>query len=185
MMILVGGYTALRWSELVALKRDDIDLENLRITVNEAVPEVDGDFDWKDTKTDDSHRTLDLPRFLAKQFREHFLAFPPLIDRDDERENGVVFSGIKGGLVRRHSFRPTFLELCAAAEVEPIQVRWLRHTGLSIAHHETHDLLAVAAMAGHTSTRMLEDVYVKLYKDQERTIGDALDAAHERAQEGR
>ena len=55
-----------------------------------------------------------------------------------------------------------------------MRVGWLRHKGASLAYAATHDLKATAEPLGHTSTRMVDTVYVKLYADASRNLADAI-----------
>jgi site-specific recombinase XerC len=47
---LLGAYASLRWSELVAVKRDDIDIEERTLRIDEKVVEVRGRFEWEDRR---------------------------------------------------------------------------------------------------------------------------------------
>lgn len=53
---------------------------------------------------------------------------------------------------------------------------WLRHTGASIAYNATGNMKAVANRLGHTNTRMVDDVYVQVYRATDRELADAIDA---------
>jgi integrase len=173
--VLVGGYASLRWSELVALRRDDIDLEARMLRVDEKVVEVRGRFEWGPPKTPDSARTIDLPEVAIRPLVEHLLRFPPLRDRDDPRLEGLVFYGERGALVRRHVFRPVWDRACKAAGLEDVRPEWLRHTGASLAYAATRDMKAVAQRLGHTSTRMMDTVYVEIYADASARVAEAID----------
>jgi integrase len=65
--VLLGAYASLRWSELVAVKRDDIDIEEWTLRVDEKVVEVGGRFEWGEPKTKESARTVHLPRLLSSR----------------------------------------------------------------------------------------------------------------------
>jgi integrase len=51
----------------------------------------------------------------------------------------------------------------------------LRHSGPSLAYAATHDFKLVSKRLGHTSTRMVDGVYVRLYEDASRAVADAID----------
>ncbi|MDP9329833.1 MAG: site-specific integrase [Actinomycetota bacterium] len=174
-LALLGAYGSLRWSELVAIKRDDVDHEARLVRVDEKVVEVGGRFEWGTPKTEGSARVVDLPEAAMRPLLEHLLRFPPLRDQEDPRLEGLVFYGEKAGLVRRHVFREVWRDACAAAGVDPIRLEWLRHTGASLAYRATGDMKAVAERLGHTSTRMMDTVYVKLYPEVSRGVADAID----------
>ena len=59
---------------------------------------------------------------------------------------------------------------------EPVRVEWLRHSGASLAYAASKDMVAVARRLGHTSTRMVDQVYVELYSEVSRDVADAIDA---------
>jgi len=173
--VLVGAYSSLRWSELVAVRRDDIDLEARTLRVDEKVVEVRGRFEWGPPKTPESARSIDLPGVAIRPLVAHLLRFPPLRDRKDPCLEGLVFYGERGGPVRRHVFRPVWDRACNAAGLEGIRPEWLRHTGASLAYAATRDMKAVAERLGHTSTRMMDTVYVEVYADASAKVADAID----------
>lgn len=47
-------------------------------------------------KTAGSERTVDLPKVVIAPLAEHLLAFPPLIDQEDAKLEGLVFYGERG-----------------------------------------------------------------------------------------
>jgi methylase of polypeptide subunit release factors len=176
-LALLGGYSGLRWSELIALKRDDIDLEERKVRVDERLTEVGGGggpWAWGLPKTSGSARTVDLPAVVVKPLAEHFLRFPPVRSKGDL--DGLVFHTESASPVRRHIFRREWRRACERANVPPIRLEWLRHTGASLAYAASRDMKAVASRLGHTSTRMVDQVYVGLYEDAGRELADAIDA---------
>jgi len=173
--VLVGAYSSLRWSELVAVRRNDIDLEARTLRVDEKVVEVRGRFEWGPPKTPESARIIDLPEVAIRPLAAHLLRFPPLRGGDDPRLEGLIFHGQRGGPVRRHVFRPVWDRACYAAGLEGIRPEWLRHTGASLAYAATRDMKVVAERLGHTSTRMMDTVYVEVYADASANVADAID----------
>lgn len=174
-LALLDAYTSLRWSEVVALKRDDLDLEARTVRVDEKVVEVKGRFEWGTPKTDESARTVDMPDLVVRPLAEHLLRFPPLRGTDDPNHEGLVFYGERGGPVRRHVFRRDWYRACDEVGVERVRLEWLRHTGASLAYAATRDMKAVAGRLGHTSTRMMDTVYVQIYEETSKEVADAID----------
>jgi integrase len=103
---------------------------------------------------------------------------------EEERHEGLIFYGERHGPVRRHVFRSVWNAACLEADVEPTRLEWLRHTGASIGYRATKDMKAVANRLGHTSVRMLDTTYVKVYADAAREVADALDALDFRTSRG-
>lgn len=175
-LVLLDAYASLRWSEVVALRREDLDLDARTVRVSRKLVEVAGEWVWGAPKTRASARPVDLPDFIIKPLAEHLLRFPPLRDQEDPRREGLIFSGERGGPVRRHAFRKVWAKACEAAGLEGVRVEWLRHSGASLAYLATRDLKAVAARLGHTSTRMADTVYVGLYDETGRSVAEAISA---------
>jgi integrase len=173
--VVIGAYSSLRWSELVALKRDDLDVEARTLRVDEKVVEVRGRFEWGSPKTVESERIVDLPEVVIPPIAEPLLRFPPLRATADPRLEGLIFYGEHRGIVRRHVFRSFWERACGAVGIEGVRPEWLRHTGASLAYAATRDMKAVAQRLGHTSTRMMDTVYVKLYADASVNVADAID----------
>jgi integrase len=94
---------------------------------------------------------------------------------------GLVFYGETDEPVRRKTFRPVWIRALKAASIgEHVWVGWLRHSGASLAYDATKDILVTAQRLGHTSTRMVDAVYVELYAEVSRQVADAIDEAASR-----
>lgn len=177
-LALLGAYSALRWSELVAVRRDDLDLEARTVRVDERLTEVGGGggpWAWGEPKTAGSARTVDLPTVVVRPLLAHLLRFPPLRSEDDPLLEGLVFHVPPGSPVRRQVFRKEWRRACERAKVPPIRLEWLRHTGASLAYAASHDLKGVSRRLGHTSTRMVDTTYLEVYQDTGRALADAID----------
>jgi integrase len=174
-LTLLGAYGCLRWEEVVGLKRDAIDLDQRSMRIFRTLGEVQGHWHWKPPKTDRSHRTIPLPDVCIKPLAEHMLRFPPIAEHEDERFVGVIFTGDKGGPVRRHVYRAALRAACAAAGVPYVRPRWLRHTGGSLTYAATKDIKAAADRMGN-SVAVAEKIYVQGYPDAARAAADAIDA---------
>jgi integrase len=175
--VMLDAYSGLRWSELVALKADDIDAKARRVRVDERLTEVGGsggEWDWGPAKTVASADIVDLPRIVMKPLSEHLLRYPPLRDTDDPRLEGLLFHG-DGRPLRRQSVGRAWQSACTTAKVPAIRLEWLRHTGASLAYAATGDLKAVARRLRHRDTRMVDRIYVRAYEEAGRETADAID----------
>lgn len=175
--VMLDAYSGLRWSELVALKDDDVDPKARRVRVDERLTEVGGsggEWDWGPAKTVASADIVDLPRIVMKPLSEHLLMYPPLRDTDDPRLDGLLFHQ-DGWPLRRQSIGRAWRSACAAAKVPSIRLEWLRHTGASLAYAATGDLKAVARRLRHRDTRMVDRIYIRAYEEAGRETADAID----------
>jgi integrase len=175
--IMLDAYSGLRWSELVALKDDDVDARARRVRVDERLTEVGGsggEWDWGPAKTVAAADVVDLPRIVMKPLSEHLLRYPPLRDALDWRLQGLLFH--EGGHpLRRRAVGRAWRSACETAKVPAIRLEWLRHTGASLAYAATGDLKAVARRLRHRDTRMVDRVYVQAYEEAGRATADAID----------
>jgi integrase len=184
--VLLGAYASLRWSELVAIKRDDIDIEARTVHVDESCTELDGRFVWGPTKTEGSDRTVDLPDVVVRALAAHLLRFAP---KSTPVGSALVFYGGASKSeedtnvpIYRKTFRPVWTKALSDAGIdEHVRPGWLRHSGASLAYDATKDILATAQRLGHTSSRMVDSVYVEVYSEVSRQIADAIDEAAARA----
>jgi integrase len=68
------------------------------------------------------------------------------------------------------SLRPTATEPLGTVTSFPRQA-----LAASLAYAATHDLETTAERLGHTPTRMVDTIYVKLHQDADRRVADAID----------
>jgi integrase len=168
-MVLLDAMGSLRWSELIGLRRQDLDLEARTVTITQKITEVNGTFHIGRPKTQESARTVDLPAVVVKPLAEYLLRYPP-------SPAGLIFHGANGNPVRRKVFRAAWFKALEDAKIEKyVRPGWLRHSGASLAYAATRDLKLVSKRLGHTSTRMVDSVYVSLYEDASRAVADAID----------
>jgi integrase len=161
-MVLLDALGSLRWSELIGLRRQDLDLEARTVTITQKITEVNGTFHIGRPKTAESARTVDLPALVVKPLAEYLLRNPPSLE-------GLVFHGANGNPVRLKVFRAAWVKALEDAKINKhVRPGWLRHSGASLAYAATHDLKLVSKRLGHTSTRMVDGVYVRLYEDASR-----------------
>src|SRR5512144_15122 len=171
-LILVLGYTGIRWGEARALRVRHVDLLRARLDIAENIP--DG-CDEAQTVVPKSHkrRVVPIPRFVADEVT---------LKVATRRPDDLVFPNAAGGLLdnsnfRRHVFDPAVRALGLA----PFTPHNLRDTAASIDVSAGANVKAVQRMLGHVSAAMTLDVYAGLFNDDldqvaERLHDAALDA---------
>jgi integrase len=171
--VLVLVYCGLRWSELAALKVGAIDLMRRRITVSEAMTEVNGGrIEWGTPKNHE-RRSVPLPRFLADELT------PQLAGRDT---SDLVFTSTRGEVLRNRNARRAWFDNAAAAIGQPgLTPHELRHTAASLAVSAGANVKAVQRMLGHASAAMTLDVYSDLFDDDLDAVAERLDAVARKA----
>jgi integrase len=167
-MILLLGYTGLRFGELRALRVKRLDLVRSRLEVVENLP--DG-FSEAQPVPPKSHerRTVPFPRFLAD------VLAPVVAGR---RPADLVFTSSRGGALDNSNFRRNVFDRAASAcGLAPLTPHDLRDTAASLAVSADANVKAVQRMLGHASAAMTLDVYASLFADDLDAVADQLNAA--------
>jgi integrase len=161
--------TGLRRGEVVGLRWADVQLDQHRLTVNQAASVVDGDEVVDIPKSRRSRRVIDLDpdttallqRHRARQ-REMYLRLGVSASASDR-----VFTNDIGSPIRPDSIGQAFSRLVASAGVPKIRLHDLRHT------HASHLLLAgvnvkvVSERLGHASVSFTLDTYAHVMPGQQ------------------
>ena len=165
--VVVGAWTFLRPSELLALERGDVDGDVLHIRRT-----LDGKGGTKASgKTRRSLRTVPLP----VRAREALSGLPPRLD------TRLLFPGPSGKPYDLRNFRRREFEPArdAAGLAEDVTPYTLRHSGISWALAAGVPPSDVARFGG-TSVTMLERVYAHLLESSAEAARQRLDAFSER-----
>jgi integrase len=102
-LVLTAAFAGLRFGELAALNRDDIDLAGAVITVDESLVQRDnGDLNDGSTKSQAGDRSFSIPTALVPELAAHLDQY--VGPEPDAR----VFIGEKGGLLRRSNWHTTW-----------------------------------------------------------------------------
>jgi integrase len=166
--VLVLAYCGLRWSELAALRVRSVDLLRRRLTISEAMTEINGGrLVWGTPKSHES-RSVPIPRSLVDDLALHLAGKAP---------DALVFTTPSGTPLRNRNARRSWFD--AAAEAigqDGLTPHELRHTAASLAVSAGANVKAVQRMLGHASAVMTLDVYSDLFDDDLDAVADRLDA---------
>ncbi len=167
-MALLATFAGMRWGELVALRRANIDLERCEIRIVETTAELDrGDLLPESPKSRAGRRTVSFPAELAPELAWHLERFA------EAGEQGLVFVGPKGAALRRSNFRPVWNAACAKAGLPSLHFHDLRHVGGTLAATTGASLKELMARLGHSSTRAAL-IYQHATRDRDKAIALAL-----------
>lgn len=161
LFVMLAGTCGLRWGEITALTREDLDLGQMpSVAVRRAYSEVGGQLLLGPTKGGES-RIVPLPRLLAWRLAAHSQSEPSSSDR--------LFSGGRGSALRNNTWtRRHYTPAIARAAVgDPSFPRPtfhdLRHTAVSLAISSGANVKVVQRIAGHASATMTLDTYAGLF----------------------
>ncbi|MGQ0826303.1 MAG: tyrosine-type recombinase/integrase [Actinomycetota bacterium] len=145
-LVFTAAYSGLRWGELAALRRRDVDLEHNVISVTRKLAEVNGQLSFGPPKSAAGRRTIGIPTFVGRSLAVHIDLYA--LPGDDR----LVFPSADGEPMRRSNFRRRVWEP-ATAEVGITGFRFhdLRHTAATLAAASGASLKALMARIGHAS----------------------------------
>jgi integrase len=124
-LVLLATFTSLRWGELCALRRCDIDIDARTVRVSRSLTELaNGGLAFGPPKSDAGRRTVGFPELIAAVIRWHLSCFA------QSGDDGLVFTGPTGAPLRRGNVRRrTWLPALTAAGLPAVHFHDLRHTG--------------------------------------------------------
>jgi len=168
-LVLLATFASLRWGELCALRRRDIDLAARTIRVERSLTELaNGALEFGPPKSQAGKRTVGFPELIVPVLRWHLACFA------QPGEDGLAFTAPAGTLLRRGNFRQrTWLPAIKAAKVPAVHFHDLRHTGNNLTATAGANLRELMARMGHSSTRAAM-IYLHSSDERQRQIADAL-----------
>src|SRR5690625_1162840 len=147
-LIVVSTFASLRFGEVTALRRRDVDIENGTVAVRQAYTEVRGKgLVLGPPKTGAGVRIVSIPAAIIPEVDKH------LGEYVDDGPNALVFSGPKGAPIRRSNFNPLvgWVELVKQLGVPGLHFHDLRHTGNTLAASSGASTRDLMARMGHQS----------------------------------
>ncbi|MEU7189272.1 tyrosine-type recombinase/integrase [Streptomyces sp. NPDC045369] len=176
LMVYIAAYGPARPEEQAAMRRLDVDLENVGVWIRTAEPELTtGRRAPGDTKSAAGKRFLVLPKFMAVDLERH-------LDWYAEKEpNGLLFVGERGKPFRRSTFGRKWRKARAKVGL-PDDFRFydLRHTGHTLSTRSGATLKDTMVRAGQSSERAAL-IYQHSGLERQKEVAGGIDA-HVRAE---
>jgi integrase len=168
-MVLLAAFTGLRFGELAALQRRDVDLEKQFVRVQRAVAEPNsGKLEIKAPKSEAGIRTVSFPASLVPELTEHLRIF------GEDGRVGHLFVGPNGGHLRRNNFHKVWTAALAKAKIQGVHFHDLRHTGNSLAATGGATTRELMNRMGHSTVRAAM-IYQHLVGGRDQAIADHVD----------
>jgi integrase len=168
-LVLLVTFASLRWGEAIALRRGDIDLDARTVSIRRQYIELSDQLILGPPKSRAGTRTVGIPKTIIPALREHFDAYV------GPQETDLVFTGARGGVLRRGNFRrgAGWAAAVSKAGAPGLHFHDLRHTGNMLAAPGT-SLADLKARMGHDSARAAM-IYQHATEEADQAIADALD----------
>jgi integrase len=179
-LVLLATFASLRWGEVTALRRCDIELDAGAVRVRAAYAErSNGEIILGPPKSKASRRTVGIPRVIVPDLHHHLAVFATA------HPGALAFPGAKGGPLRRGNFNRSaaWPQAVAAIGAPGLHFHDLRHTGNTFAAASGAGLRDLMARMGHDSERAAI-IYQHEARGADSAITNAIDA-HVDAQRAR
>ena len=169
--MLLATFASLRWGEVIALRRRDLDLERRIVRVRAAyVERSTGEMLLGPPKSRAGRRVVGIPGVIVQALREHLAAFVK------DEPGALVFAGERGMPLRRSNFNKMsgWPYVVASIGAAGLHVHDLRHTGNQFAANSGAGFRDLMARMGHDSERAAL-IYQHEARGADQRITDAID----------
>ena len=170
-LVLLACFCGLRWGELVALRRRDIDTSTATVRITRQLTEVNGQAPlFSPPKTAAGRRVVIIPApilpAIVGHLAEHALPGP----------DGLLFTSPEGKLLRHSAFRNrVWIPAVTATDLKGVHFHDLRHAGNNLVAETGANLRELMERMGHASSRAAL-IYLHSSPDRQRAIADAIGA---------
>ena len=180
-LVLLATFASLRWGEVTALTRSDIDLKAGTVRVRAAFTQRRSNgsaIALGPPKSRAARRVVGIPRSVIPALQQHMSEFV------GPEPGALVFSGVSGVPIRRSNFGKMsgWTHAAVAVGAEGLHFRDLRHTGNTFAAAGGTGIKDLMARMGHDSERAAL-IYQHQARGADRIITDNIDA-HVEAERG-
>ncbi|GAA2334242.1 tyrosine-type recombinase/integrase [Streptomyces caniferus] len=178
-LVLLAAFTGLRFGELAALQRHDVDLERRTISVRRSQAETRTQgLTITAPKSGAGIRTVAFPASLVDELAAH------LSQHVEPGRSGLVFVGQRGGRLRRNNIRRVWLQALRAAGLSDVHFHDLRRTGNTLAATGGATTCELMHRMGHSSVRAAL-IYQHLVNGCDQAIADHVDEQIQRSRRDR
>ena len=167
--VLLGTFGSLRWGELAALRRQDIDLDAGVVHVRYSLTELSsGAYAFGPPKSAAGRRQVLIPDAIVPDLRDHIAQYA------QPEPDGLIFTSPGGKPLRQSTFRRrVWAPALASVGLSGVHFHDLRHTGNTLSADAGANVRELMDRMGHSSTRAAM-VYLHSTGDRQRKIADAL-----------
>jgi integrase len=167
-LLLLATFANLRFGELAALRRGQLDLDACEVRVSASTWEMgDGRLIDGDPKSRAGTRTVAFPADIVPELADHLERFA------EASPNGFVFIGPKGGRLRRSNFRDIWYRARGVVGLPDLHFHDLRHTGNTMAAAQGASLKELMERMGHSSPRAAL-IYLHATRERDQKIAAGM-----------
>ena len=175
-IIKVLLYTGMRSGECLALSWENIDFDNMTISIEHNLADVGGKHWLTTPKTESSIRTIGMSETLAQIFREQKLYQDQLIKALGKTfaHPEMVFTSAYGNFRDRSALRMSFKRFLKGTEFEFLTLHQLRHCNATLLLNSGVDLKVVSEHLGHCDIGVTANIYADVLKSTKAKVADLI-----------
>lgn len=167
LMIPLASWCALRFGELVALRRNDIDIDDGLVRIRRQAVRVEGGWQIGDPKSDAGVRDVAIPPHIIPAVKRH------LTKHVGPQKNALLFPAKTGEYLQPSTLYRHFYKARAKAKRPDLRFHDLRHSGAVLAAQTGATLAELMERLGH-STPQAAMRYQHAAQGRDRQIAEAL-----------
>lgn len=156
-VLLTSG---MRPSEALALKWEDVDWKNNRITIQRTLSRVGKTWLFKETKTKNSRRTIILPHEVMQDLKEYRKKqAEEKLEAKEYNDYGIIFACSNGNPLSITNVKRHFKTLLKDAELPDIRLYDLRHTCATLLLSTGENSKVTSERLGHSNVAITLNIY--------------------------
>ena len=170
--------TGMRLGEILALRWEDINIEERMLRVRHTVDYVPGHGKVEsEPKTEHSRRSIMLPQFVIDALKQHraYQLESRLKAGATWREQGLVFPNRRGGYFSRMRLYALFKQLLKEAGLPDMRFHDLRHSAATILLSMSVPSKVVQEILGHSNIGTTMNIYGHVLPSMQRDAMDDMD----------
>ncbi len=175
-IIKVLLYTGMRCGECLALSWNDINFEEMTISIEHNLADVGGKHWLTTPKTESSIRTIGMSQALADIFREQKKYQEQLIEAlgEDFSHPEIVFTSASGNYRDRSSLGTSLKRFLRGTEFDFLTLHSLRHCNATLLLNSGVDLKVVSDHLGHCDIGVTANIYADVLKSTKAKVADLV-----------
>jgi integrase len=169
-------YTGMRSGECLGLMWEDIDFEEMTITINHNLTDIGGKHKLGLPKTESSRRVIGMSEALASIFREQKAYIDKMSAALGKKfaHPEMVFTSALGNYRDRQSVYHSLKRFTKGTEFEDLTLHKLRHCNATLLLNSGVDLKVVSEHLGHRNINITADIYADVLKSTKSKVADLI-----------
>lgn len=178
-LFLLAIYYGKRKGEIRGLRRQDVDLKTLTASIRQTVRKSGNSAEFKDTKTQESNKVLQLESWMVPLFELEFERrdYEKEAGGESYKDNGLVFAAYTGNPVKERNLEEHFNKILKAANLPDIRFHDLRHSCATILLRRGTNLKLAQERLSHADIKTTGNIYSHVIPTMQREVNQTMTEA--------